>query len=316
MYGGGGSSGDASGALESLITVSGCFGSMSSQTRKFGNIGINAQSLGDMAQKKLDTFSKSYNKAIGAFSIANQIDIKGLIISQEPLRQFVSNGLNDYMTSGVNNLIQRAGNSVTKVLDKNIAKINAVSNNIIGGISKLNPSNLMSECTKGMVQLTDLSKLSDHINNFNLDGISKLGLNNLSFNLNIGGGKSKTNVGVKLLKVRNDNPNQLKNIKSEVELNKNQLVLHKKGLDCSVFTPNKNYIVNNFIGHNTKDGSFILKEKVIIFAREDDKFSCDTRLIFARVQPETATTNEEDKAVNLSKSNPNESEKQNTGKTN
>lgn len=135
--------------------------------------------------------------------------------------------------------------------------------------------------------------LGDIVNNINsvadLSGIGKLGISKFESNLNIGGLLGNRKIGTKIIRTKNDNPNEIKNIKSELETMINQLSINKNDLDPSIFTPNKKYTIKNYNAHDDKDGVFILNKKTEIFIREDDSFICNTMLDFAKIG-ETATT--------------------------
>ena len=296
-------SSSASESIAELTKISGCFGGMQSETTKFGNIGIGAHVTASASQSLLKGFSDSFQKAIGMFSMSQNINLKGKIISQEAARIFGAKSLNTFMSNGINDSLTKYVGKATTVLSSNLTKITAVTNAINGGLPGLQKS-LLSNCVGGIVKVADLKNLSKNIEKFDLSGISKLGLNNISFDLNIGTDPNKKAVGTKLLKVRNDNPNQLKNIKSEMEINKNELIFHKEGLDVSAFTPNKRYHINNFVGYNHTDGDFLLKEKVVIFAREDDLFSADTKLTFVKAVQGSEANNETEKATATNKPDP------------
>lgn len=148
--------------------------------------------------------------------------------------------------------------------------------------------------------------LGDIVNNLNsvadLTGIGKLGISKFSSNLNIGGLIGNRKVGTKVVVTKNDNPNEIKNIKSELETMINQLSVNKYDLDPSVFTPNKKYTVKNYNAHDDKDGTFILNKKTEIFIREDDTFVCNTMLDFAKIGEEADNKN----ATDTSKTNVND----------
>ena len=143
----------------------------------------------------------------------------------------------------------------------------------------------------GILNFSDLSNLASNLMKFDLSEIGTLGLSHFNFDLNLGkiGNKLGKIVGTKLMKVKNDNPNMLKNLKSEIELSKNQLIIHKFGLDPDVFTPNKEFIIKNYDGHGDKDGKFILTRKVLAFVREGEDFKCNSELFFNKVPDNTSS---------------------------
>ena len=295
-------------SIAELTTISGCFGDLGQKTDYYGGFGTAAQKTGSAAQDMLQGFSDYFQKGIGMFNIATQIDLKRKLVSTEAPRIFGAKSLNTFMSNGINDSLSKFIGGAAKTLSSNITKITAVTNAMQGGLPGLT-KDFLGNCTGGLVKVADLKNLSKSIEKFDLSGISKLGLNNISFDLNLGADKNKKTVGTKLLKVRNDNPNQLKNIKSEIEMNKNELTLHKSGLPFDAFGPNKKYHINNYIGYNQCDGRFLLKEKVIILAKEDKLFSCETKLTFAKIIPEAETNNETSKATSTSQANPQEANK-------
>lgn len=134
----------------------------------------------------------------------------------------------------------------------------------------------------------DLNQIAD------LTGIGKLGLSNIETSLKVGATIGSTILGTKIIKTKNDNPNELKNIKSEVETMVNKLTINKYELDPSVFTPNKRYQIKNYDAHSDKDGLFILNKKTEIYVREDNTFNCNTVLDLAKVPDKTNTNQVQD----------------------
>lgn len=131
----------------------------------------------------------------------------------------------------------------------------------------------------------DLNQISD------LTGVGKLGLSNIETILKVGATIGSGILGTKIIKTKNDNPNELKNIKSEVETMINKLTINKYELDPSIFTPNKKYKIKNYDAHSDKDGLFILNKKTEIYVREDNTFNCNTVLDLAKV-PDSTNTNQ------------------------
>lgn len=127
-----------------------------------------------------------------------------------------------------------------------------------------------------------LSSLKDLKNDINavkdISQIGKLGVSKLNFKLNFGRGSKGT--GAAIYKIKNDNPNKLKNIKFEMENKLNTFMLNKNDLDVSVFNINKRYIIKNFDAHNDKDGSFLLDRKIELFMREGEEFICNCQMQF------------------------------------
>lgn len=84
-------------------------------------------------------------------------------------------------------------------------------------------------------------------------------------------------------------------------MNKNKLSFNKFGMDPSVFTPNKRYVIKNYSAHENKDGVFILKKKIEVYTREDNTFVCNTYLEFVKADESPTTAG----VTNISTANPN-----------
>ena len=142
-----------------------------------------------------------------------------------------------------------------------------------------------------------LSSLKDLKNDINavkdIASIGKLGISKLNFKLDFGKGGSGT--GAAIYKIKNDNPNKLKNIKFEMENKLNTFSLNKNDLDISVFNINKKFIIKNFDAHTDKDGTFLLDRKIEIFMREDDKFLCNCQMQFRLIPSNTDDRNDNEK---------------------
>jgi len=161
-----------------------------------------------------------------------------------------------------------------------------VAGKVLGSLkSKVLNSSALAEITKDITKIKDISSLG------------QLGVSKFNMNLNLAGGVS-TVTGSKIIKIDNDNANQLKNIKANMENKSNKLTINKNGLDLSVFTINKEYIVKNYDAHSNKDGKFLLNRKVEIFIREDKKFVLNTMLEMHKLADENKTAT---KATELGK---------------
>ena len=163
----------------------------------------------------------------------------------------------------------------------------SASNGITASLSTL----FQSLSSSGSISFSDISKIADNLDNVaDIGSIGKLGLSNFAAKLNVGA-TSNGKVGKMILKAKNDNPNMIKNIKSEMENMINQLSVNKVNIDPSVFTPNKRYKVKNYDAHSDKDGIFILNKKTEIYKREAENFYCKTILDFSKIM-EPPSTNE------------------------
>lgn len=157
-------------------------------------------------------------------------------------------------------------NNIGNTAEKALAKIRNIGNDVpisfnIGDLANVSKS---------------LSAISD------LTGVGKLGRSSFDTKLEIG--QSETvKEGLKILKTVNDNANKIKNVKSDIENQLNQVYVNKYDLDPSVFTPNKKYTIKNYNGHKDKDGLFLLNRKTEVYIREDDSFLCNTMLDFGKI---------------------------------
>lgn len=195
-----------------------------------------------------------------ALSKIPTINIKDNFISQNlGIKNFSDN---------INNVIKKTNNILTKASSfMNLGK---------------------SILSAGTITFNDILNIKENISSLNIDKIGNFGINSFETDLNILQditGKK----GSKIVKIRNDNPNELKNVKSELETMVNQLTINKFGLDPSIFTPNKKYVVLNYDSHNEKNGLFLLNNKVELYIREDDTFVCNTRLDLSKL-PDVADT--------------------------
>ena len=148
-------------------------------------------------------------------------------------------------------------------------------------------ANSLKKISAGSLSFNDVVNITENLGSvFNIDGIGKLGLSNFRSKINFSGDPEidkLLNTGCILIKTKNDNFNETKNIISEVENMINQLTVDKIHLDPSVLTPNKKYIVKNYDNHSEKDGSFLLNKKTEMYRREGEFFYCKTILDLSKV---------------------------------
>ena len=130
----------------------------------------------------------------------------------------------------------------------------------------------------------NLNKVKD------ITAIGKTGIPAINVALQLGNLANVFKPGTKLIKTRNDNPNQIKNIKSEIETMVNQISFSKPGLDPSVFTPNKEYIINadDVYSGTSYSGKYLLRRKRELYFKSsgtgmNEKFILNTMLLFERV---------------------------------
>lgn len=136
----------------------------------------------------------------------------------------------------------------------------------------------------GFMNQADLQLLKNNLDSVtDLTGIGQLGVGSFESDVNLGGSFGDGRLGTKIIVTKNDNPNEVKNHKSELENQINKLTVHKYDLDPSVFTPNKKYVVKNYAAHSDKDGLFLLNKKTEIYTREADNFRCITMMNFSKI---------------------------------
>lgn len=220
------------------------------------------------AVNDLQKFAKMATSFSGGLNSAGKIDVKSKFMSTyDSTRIFGSSGTSISNDMGaLSNLIAQ---SITS----------------IKGLKNINLASFGTKSKSGRLTYSDLLTLSSNIFSKDIRNIGQLGISKFTVDLNVGGGimgKNKA-VGTLILKTRNDNPNEVKNAKSELELRVNQLCINKFGLDPSVFTPNKRYTIKNYNGHGEKNGQFLLNTKIEIYTREDNTFICNTQLYFNKI---------------------------------
>jgi hypothetical protein len=177
-------------------------------------------------------------------------------------------------------------------------------------------SNISTILNSGTLDMKALQQISQNLNKVkDIKSIGKTGIPAINIALQLGNLANTFKAGTKLFKTKNDNPNQLKNIKSEVESMINQVTFTKPGLDPSVFTPNKRYTIKNYDGHSDKDGIFILNKKVETYMREGDCFICTLSLSFSKIIEESNSNQAENNAKKESPSSSNNNKTTNTTTT-
>lgn len=241
-----------------------------------GNVGKMSQCFGEAKDacsalnETIDTYSANkdtyQNVSQGIRNEAqtlpriSELDVKSNFISPNVSTKSFSDGLNN-ITKQTSNLLSKA------------SAFMSIGQGILNA---------------GTITFNDLLNIKDNLKSMDIDKIGQLGVSSFETNLNILSDEN-TKKGSKIVKIRNDNPNELKNVKSELETMVNQLSVNKFGLDPSVFTPNKKFVVSNYDGHTEKNGMFLLNSKTEIYIREDDTFVCNTRLDLSKL-PDVSDT--------------------------
>ena len=207
---------------------------------------------------------------------SESIKIKSLEQAIEPtIKQFDT--FNTDIKSGITGIvndIRTIGDTAKKCLDSivNSAK------DIVNSVSSLDFSiDSLDELQENINAVRDISK------------IGRLGISSFVANLSLSGTTttSRMGTGTKIVRVANDNVNMIKNIKADIENHIFQLTLNKNGLDTSVFTPNKKYVVKNYDAHSDRNGVFLLARKTDMFVRHSDRYTLNTRMEFNKVRDES-----------------------------
>lgn len=172
--------------------------------------------------------------------------------------------------TGIVSDIRSIGDTARKSLDKIMNSARDIANSV----NSLDFSiDSIQDLQKDINIVRDISK------------IGRLGISSFSASLNVGDGEDGT--GSKIIRVENDNVNIIKNVKSHIENHLNVLTLHKNGLDTTVFTPNKRYIIKNYDAHSDKNGVFLLNKKIDMFFKHGGVFECNTRMEFSKIADES-----------------------------
>lgn len=274
--------------LEDIQKEKGTIAIMHGQTDQYGTLAEQSHDTCENAQTNLSGYAKSFLSCVGSVGSIDPSEIKSQFVStQQPIT---------FGNLDLGQIMQTTMGGCFGTSESNRSGFS------LGSLADLNLGDLASKITGGIVSFSNLGELKLKLDKFDIGQIGKLGLGHIAFNLNIGKIPGLGEVsGTKLLKVRNDNPNELKNIKAEIEMNKNKLTFNKFGLDPSVFTPNKRYVIKNYSAHENKDGVFILKKKIEVYTREDNTFICNTYLEFVKADESPSTAG----ATDISAANPN-----------
>ena len=222
-------------------------------------LGISRGCFGDLTDKTKANLG-SYSKYLTVFNNTNDL--------LEPFTKkmdAIQTNLQSVFTETLTN-IATLGENAEKTLS-------SIVNRASGAIDKLSANGLsidkLGEITKNLASVKSI------------DGIGKL---TSSFKIDLDlGDRGGGCFGTKVIRVDNDNPNALKNIKSDIENGTNKFSLRKQDMDISVFNLNKRYIIRNYDAHSDKDGTFLLTRRMDMFSREDDKFKCLCQLWFNKI---------------------------------
>ena len=229
-------------------SLHGCFGG-------YSDIMNNTANYIDQFAKYSETFAKTATSLVPAVNnlkkSSSSVDLKGIMSNS-----FINvSTLGNVATSMLNKFAQDAQSKIQALAESGLS---------FDSLDKL---------TKDITSVKDITSLG------------KLGISSFDMELNLG---KEENTGTKIIPVKNDNANMLKNIKAGIENNKNTISLYKQDMDVSVFNINKKYIIRNYDTHSDKDGLFLLDRRVDVFIREDDKFLGTCLLTFSKVANSSA----------------------------
>lgn len=90
------------------------------------------------------------------------------------------------------------------------------------------------------------------------------------------GGNTKINI------VRLEDTDIIDTLKGRLELSSVILHIVKNDIDCSIYTINKEYYVNNFIDYKDYNGLYLLSRKQEIFIKEHEYFRSNNRIILRK----------------------------------
>ena len=236
------------------------------------------------------------------------------------------NALAEETTNAINNLngfasdIIRVGQSFSRIGNLNFKGNFSSMTSIISAVNTTVSSamdaftDIGNALSSGVMTFESIKLIGKNLNKIkSISGIGKFGLSYFEAELKIGGCFGQGKDGTKIITIKNDNPNQIKNIKSEMETMINQFSVTKYGIDPSVFTPNKKYIVSNYDAHSDKDGIFILNKKTEYYTREDESFVCTTILNMAKILEESTTDKIKDTSVSDNNTKATDWKKQSNG---
>jgi hypothetical protein len=211
----------------------------------------------------------------------------------------ISNDISSYVNDAkdANNMVKRVISNISPSVS-NISNINADMKGLYtkvdsyidlrrsNGIKNI-LSNFTGDITKSIsgLGMEAIGQIKDNLDNVkDLSTIGQLGIPKIDAKLNIGGSLEDDVAKNKIVRINNDNPNMVKNMKADLETSSTLLSINKNDLDTSALTINKEYIIKNYDVHSDKDGRFLLARKREIYMREDTSFVMNTILEFKKLK--------------------------------
>lgn len=130
----------------------------------------------------------------------------------------------------------------------------------------------------------DISIGEDKATQRSYDSIIGVGSNGNYSKVNLNVSKNNaTNGNTRIERFTNSSTEKVSNIKSDIETRNTIVNVVKNELDTSVFTMNKEYIINNYEQLRDKNGKFILSRKREIYVRDDHNYVLTNILTLRRI---------------------------------
>lgn len=171
--------------------------------------------------------------------------------------------------SGFLGKVTDIANSITNFssnLSDTINRIATEGFNSLGG----NLSNLINGGLKNIFDLSDAGKT----------GATYIQTGRL--NILDSGGHDK----VKYIDLANDNPNKIKIMQNDIEMDGTIFTIAKDNIDNAIITLNKQYLIKNTSSRTDQNGKYLLRRKQEIYTREGELFICKTIIDFSKLKEE------------------------------
>ena len=121
------------------------------------------------------------------------------------------------------------------------------------------------------VDAQDTSMIIDTAQNIEYDSIVGISSSGEIYKLPLHNSKGKTDKSL-VRRIYNDNTRFIDNIKNEMDNISVVLQVNKSEVDGSIFTPNKEYLVNNYKAFKQYNGRVLLSFKKEVLIQQDGKF--------------------------------------------
>lgn len=250
------------------------------------------QDMVDEAKSKLqdlkNKIQENKNKMTDQFNKMKDFTEKGVNFAKD------LNSTQSSETPEINKLgdIQGKLQGVAQSFSSVMSQVNEVKGKFTSALSNIdNVTREAANNIKGAMQsmqamadlgIGSLSDLSDITKIGDLSSIGKLGITaipNVPLDISSDPNAPKRS---KFMGTTNDDPNKIKAIQHSKSLNSRTITITKDNVDNSVFTINKEYLVQQSESKDDKGGRHLLKRKQEMYMREGDKFYCNTILDFCK----------------------------------